>query len=413
MLLALRRDGSIAMATKSFGRRGLAPQVQAAAPRFAAMATPSVAVRTDTDEAEDNLFLAYMPILTVGLIMALFVIFGLEQRFSFDADKGAPGDLSLIAFGAAGYDFVVGSGEVWRVFLAPLLHANFTHFLGNAIALFFVGVKLEPLVGRGWFAGIFVLAALGGIAGSLLGNPHAGYTVGASGAITGLIAALFVVSFHHRAAQHDQSAMRKTALRFGVPALGPLLYSATGHTDYHAHLGGAVAGAACAALLCGLWSEGRFRPDHARTAAWAACVGVAASVLACVLAAHGFEARRMESAELVPNAAIRKSLSVGDARSAELLARYPNDPLAHLVRGFALVEKNRFVAAEFELRTALAMPDKGPRGTTVRRRTRILLAAVLAEEGQHDEARRLAGDLCGESDAAEAQTLLRKEKVCD
>src|SRR6202035_3620020 len=96
----------------------------------------------------------------------------------------------------------------------------------------------------------------------LYGNMPGLPSVGASGAITGLVGALFVMSFNPYAETEQQHAMRKTALRFGVPALLPLAFGASGHVDYFAHAGGAIAGGALGMVICAVWSDGH-RPDFA------------------------------------------------------------------------------------------------------------------------------------------------------
>jgi hypothetical protein len=106
------------------------------------------------------------------------------------------------------------------------------------------------MIGRAWLLLIFVVSALGGVAGSLLGNPHGMPSVGASGAITGLIGALFVVSFHHRADPAEQRTTLVTSLRFGLPALLPLAFGASSHVDYFAHAGGAITGGAIGLAVC-------------------------------------------------------------------------------------------------------------------------------------------------------------------
>jgi rhomboid protease GluP len=98
------------------------------------------------------------------------------------------------------------------------------------------------------------------MAGSMIGNPSYVTTVGASGAITGLIAAAFVMSFHSRTDSEDAAKMRRRALFFGVPALLPLFLGVQGHTDYHAHLGGTLVGAAVALALAFAWDGTSFRP---------------------------------------------------------------------------------------------------------------------------------------------------------
>jgi hypothetical protein len=172
---------------------------------------------------EKNL-LADVAFLTGGLIVFLMLVFGAETRAAFDIGKdGHLSVRSLIAFGATSRDMVVAAGEWWRLGLAPLLHSSASHLLGNCVALFFIGIRLEPTIGRGWFALIFVVSALGGVAGSLYGNPPGVPSVGASGAITGLMGALFTVSFCPYGDPEHQRVMRKTAVTFGIPALAPLV----------------------------------------------------------------------------------------------------------------------------------------------------------------------------------------------
>ena len=140
-----------------------------------------------------------------------------------------------------------------------------------------VGFLLEPLIGRGWLAVIFTASALGGIMGSMIGNDPASTTVGASGAITGLLAAGLVMSFHRRADAGDAGKMRKRAIFLLVPALLPLFLGVRDHVDYHAHLGGALVGGAIALALIVTWDgdffvrAGRAWRREPRWRAWPYC----------------------------------------------------------------------------------------------------------------------------------------------
>src|SRR5262249_10754700 len=229
----------------------------------------------------------------------------------------------------------------WRVALAPLLPASAWHLGGNCFALFFVGVGLERMVGRGWFALIFMVSALGGVAGSIYGNPPDIVTVGASGAITGLIGALFVVSFHHRADPIEQRMMRRTSLRFGIPALLPLVVAAAGNVDYFAHAGGAAAGAVLGLVLCAIWAADGARPDLGRLAGMAALIGLAASIGCAGIASTRYKAYAAEAAQYIPAAEIPTTFKAGAKRAADLVGRYPKDPRAHLIYAYAMVEAHR------------------------------------------------------------------------
>ena len=410
------------MTTKTFGRRGAAQQIARPLPpsnTTAAVQTDAPDQWSDAQAFEGHVveksLIADLPLLTAGLIVFLMLIFALEKRLAFDIGKdGNLSVQSLVAFGAVSYDLVVGSGQWWRIALAPLLHASAWHLAGNCFALFFVGMRLEPMIGRGWFALIFMISALGGVLGSLLGNPPDMPSVGASGAITGLIGALFVVSFHHRADKVDQRAMRLTSLRFGIPALLPLIFASSGETDYCAHAGGAIAGAALGLMLSTIWASDRARPDFARFATMAALTGLAVSILSAGIASGRYAAYAADAAQLIPSAQMPATLKAGPKRSAELLARYPRDPRAHLLQAFAFAEANRYLEAEAELRNtmALASPDAG--GRMIRNQAQAILALVLVEQGRRYEARTLAAaGPCRASGQAAIRRMLVKEKLCD
>src|SRR5215510_9026989 len=145
------------MTTQAFGRRGAAPRIPIAlSPRSIATAAPAVVPDPAIDQPAveapilDRNLIADIPWLTAGMIVFLMLIYGVEKHLAFDVGKD--GDLSiqsLVAFGAVSRDLVVGSGEWWRMGLAPLLHASVSHLVGNSFALFFVGLRLEPMIGRG------------------------------------------------------------------------------------------------------------------------------------------------------------------------------------------------------------------------------------------------------------------------
>ncbi|MBT8226411.1 MAG: rhomboid family intramembrane serine protease [Dactylosporangium sp.] len=87
----------------------------------------------------------------------------------------------------------VANGEYYRLFTSMFLHYGIMHLLMNMWALWVLGRPLEATLGRARFLALYLLSGLGGsVAVYLFSNPHAP-TAGASGAIFGLFAALFVV----------------------------------------------------------------------------------------------------------------------------------------------------------------------------------------------------------------------------
>src|SRR5262245_36217348 len=139
------------------------------------------------------------PVLTYAMLAALFAIFACELMFGIGRWEKLlqPSILTLLAFGGLQYPLVVDLGQWYRMFSAPLLHVDAMHLLFNCYALFLAGAILESLVGRAWLAALFVVGGLGGALMSLALNPSNLVSVGASGAIMGLFAAILVLSYHY------------------------------------------------------------------------------------------------------------------------------------------------------------------------------------------------------------------------
>ncbi|MEY2532503.1 MAG: hypothetical protein QOF29_413, partial [bacterium] len=106
-----------------------------------------------------------------------------------------------VGFGGAGgsritQDFAlwgpgIADGEVWRLVTGGFLHAGLLHILFNMYLLWILGQMLETTLGSGRFAALYFTALLWGSFGALLLTPDA-FTVGASGAVFGLMGAAAV-----------------------------------------------------------------------------------------------------------------------------------------------------------------------------------------------------------------------------
>jgi membrane associated rhomboid family serine protease len=102
---------------------------------------------------------------------------------------------SLFAAGftsASGQPLGVAHGEWWRLFTAMFLHGSFFHLAVNMYSLFFVGSIMEQVIGRWRFLLLYLASGLAGSAGALLLSPTRA-TVGASGAIFGVLGGLFIL----------------------------------------------------------------------------------------------------------------------------------------------------------------------------------------------------------------------------
>ena len=232
----------------------------------------------DSKAKETSLGLAQfkVPWLTFAILVVLVAVFTIENMFpATPASRGlTPSIATLVAFGALSHKLIVSYGEWYRLFTAPLLHANLPHILGNGIALVWGGWLLERLVGRLWFFAFFTIGALGGSLVSLAINPVNLVSVGASGALMGLFAALFVASFRYASGTASRTRLQFNSLRILIPSLLPFLQtSSVEHIDYGAHIGGTLSGAALALVLLKCWPEGARIPQFRKAAAGVSVVG--------------------------------------------------------------------------------------------------------------------------------------------
>jgi rhomboid protease GluP len=87
---------------------------------------------------------------------------------------------------------LVRSGDVWRLFASTFLHWSVMHFLMNMLALYNLGLLLEPILGSRRF---FILYGLSGLGGALVTTyfGSARLSAGASGAIWGLMLAVLAI----------------------------------------------------------------------------------------------------------------------------------------------------------------------------------------------------------------------------
>ena len=402
-----------------FGRKGTAAKPTPAPPQTrrpaAAEAEPQPAAALSySDLSGQARLLAALPLLTVAIALFLTAVFALQRQFAFDiTPAGALSVDSLVAQGADSRDLALGDGQVWRLALAPLLHASSGHLLGNLLAFALVGIMLEPMIGRGWFLAIFTLSGLGGEILSIAFNPPWTPGVGASGAITGLLAAGFVLSFSTDAPEEGRR-LRRRALFFGVPALAPLLWGAQGEVNYHAHLGGALVGAVIAFAIDQTWDRFAFRPAFHRQAAMVGAALLALSLPAAAFAAAQYSARREAAAHFIPSSQLDASLVKLSARAEDFERRYPDDPMTRILAAVHEASDGRAAEGEGALRAAMTMriPGRPWAERPLHATARGFLALLVGFEGRREEARRLAAPLCAGGGNSRMALVLRKRQLC-
>ena len=147
-------------------------------------------------------------------------------------------DLSY-EYGLAGIA-VTEFDQYYRFITAMFLHAGIIHILFNMMILWQIGSVIEMRIGSPRFIALYALSGLGGgLASFLLNDPYT-VSVGASGAIFGLLGA-YVVLARRLNVNHSQV--------LGLIGINLVLGFVMPGIDWHAHLGGLAVGAASAALL--------------------------------------------------------------------------------------------------------------------------------------------------------------------
>src|SRR5690349_19688568 len=92
----------------------------------------------------------------------------------------------------------VADGAWWQIITSAFTHVQVLHIGFNMLALFFLGPMLENVLGRARFLAVYLVSAVAGSAAVMLfAAPHS-QTLGASGAIFGLMGALAVMALKVR-----------------------------------------------------------------------------------------------------------------------------------------------------------------------------------------------------------------------
>jgi rhomboid protease GluP len=400
-MMAAHTKAIVMPAQSSFGKRGTT-----SAPSLARIPSPRSQAPAIQSEAEDDqgalavLHASNIPALTIGLIVLLCVIFGIEVQHS--SGGLSPTTRALVAMGGVDAKLVFGAGQWWRIFTAPLLHLSVSHLVGNCIALFFAGLYLEPLIGGAWFIALFVLAALGGSLGSMAQSDPNIVSVGASGAIMGLLAMSFLLSGRVDDKKR-RLRMQILSARIAIPAVAPAflpLLSKSGlpdHIDYGAHLGGLLTGIMVWLLLSIFWPREAKSPPFRTGAGLLAAGGAVVATCAFLLNfAYAVPQAQAEPVLLIPSDQFPRDTEDAVQRSADLVTRFPDDPRAHLLRAYHFIELRDYADASDQLQTGIAALPRhaGELKPEVEYQLKMTLALLLANSGDPNSAREMAAQAC-------------------
>ena len=146
------------------------------------------------------------------------------------------GALFIRAIDSSGQVVGLAQGEWYRLLTAAFLHYGPIHLAMNMLALWWIGRPLEDWLGPARYLLLYLVSGLAGSAGALVASPDA-ITVGASGAIFGILGAAIVLE---RQGTYVLGGSALTllivniAFTFAVPGI-----------SIGGHLGGLAGGALC------------------------------------------------------------------------------------------------------------------------------------------------------------------------
>jgi membrane associated rhomboid family serine protease len=158
--------------------------------------------------------------------------------------------------------------EYYRLITSVFLHQAIWHIGFNMYALMMLGDQVERVLGRWRYLSLYLAAGLAGDAASYFFG-HA-VSLGASGAIFGLFGALFVIMKRVGA---DMSRI------IGILVLNLFIAFAVPNIDWHAHLGGLIAGAVITAGFIYVGRGGSRSAVHAAVVAVVVALTVGAIVV--------------------------------------------------------------------------------------------------------------------------------------
>ena len=154
-------------------------------------------------------------------------------------DSGIIGTFALY-----GIDLLQVTNQWYRLVTVALIHDNSStipiHLAFNMLALHSLGTPIETFLGRTKFLVIFFVSLFGGSLVSAMYLGNSGYSIGVSGAVFGLFGAWVVIG------RKIGAEVKSTLVIIG---LNFVLGFTIGGVDWHAHLGGLLAGAAITKVL--------------------------------------------------------------------------------------------------------------------------------------------------------------------
>lgn len=145
---------------------------------------------------------------------------------------------NVLALLGANNIYFLKSGEIWRLLSYMFLHGSLIHLLVNMYSLYLIGTQIENYYGKTKYIIIYIISGICGGLLSAVGIGANAISVGASGAIFGLLGALAYFGYHYRLYLGN---VLKTQI-IPVIAINLLIGVMLTGIDNFCHIGGLVGG---------------------------------------------------------------------------------------------------------------------------------------------------------------------------
>ena len=169
----------------------------------------------------------------IGLNLAIYLITVVQG-----AGLNQPGGSLFIKWVL--YGPAVAHGDWWRLVTSMFLHGFILHIVFNMVALWYIGRPVEQYLGSLRFLLLYFVSGLAGSAGALVGSPH-GVTVGASGAIFGVLGSMLILEWNATGKFGGAAASM-----IAINLVFNFAYNGTGgNISIGGHIGGLIGGVLC------------------------------------------------------------------------------------------------------------------------------------------------------------------------
>lgn len=172
----------------------------------------------------------------IGFTLFIYVLQFLSTS-NFGVDRNGLGFLE--SYGSCCITAAISAGQLWRFITPVFLHGSLLHIFFNMYALFSIGSFLEKQFGHGRFALLYFLGGFSGNVFSFLFTN--GYSIGASTAVFGLIAAEVIFFYQNRKLFGGQARQAISNAVFIIAV--NLFIGLSPGIDNWGHVGGLLGGA--------------------------------------------------------------------------------------------------------------------------------------------------------------------------